>query len=96
MIAAKTREESQIKFGMVKKRMGGGYGWKCHAENVILLQTAIAVSNLPNTKPDSSVILFDTGSQRSFILTELRKNLNLPTIQKESVYIKVFGKSEST
>ena len=26
MIAAKTREESQIKFGMVKKRMGGGYG----------------------------------------------------------------------
>ena len=24
MIAAKTREESQIKFGMVKKRMGGG------------------------------------------------------------------------
>ena len=26
MIAAKTREESQIKFGMVKKRMGGGGG----------------------------------------------------------------------
>ena len=53
------------------------------------------VSNLSNTKPDNSAILFDTGSQRSFILTELREKLKLPTIRKESFYIKVFGKSES-
>ena len=65
-----------------------------HVENSSLLQTAIAVaSNLSNTKSDNSAILFDTGSQRSFISTELREKLKLPTIRKESFYIKVFGKS---
>ena len=54
------------------------------------------VSNLSNTKSDNSAILFDTGSQRSFISTELREKLKLPTIQKESFYIKIFGKLEST
>ena len=54
------------------------------------------VSNLSNTKSDNSAILFDTGSQRSFISKELREKLKLPTIRKESFYIKVFGRSEST
>ena len=66
-------------------------------ENGTLLQTAVAmVSNLSNTKLDNSAILCDTGSQRSFISTESREKLNLPTIRKESFYIKVFGKSKST
>ena len=62
-----------------------------------LLQTAIAmVSNLSNTKSDNSAILIDTGSQRSFISTELWELLNLPTIRKDSFNITVFGKSEYT
>ena len=57
-------------------------------ENSSLLQTAIAMaSNLSNTKTDNSAILFDTGSQRSFISTELGEKLILPTIWKESFYI---------
>ena len=42
------------------------------------------ISNFSNTKSDNSAILLDTGSQRSFILTELRKKLNLPTIPNRS------------
>ena len=42
-----------------------------HAKNGTLLQTAIAmVSNLSNTKSDNFAILFDNGSQRSFISAE--------------------------
>ena len=42
-----------------------------------------------------SRLLLDCGSQRSFISTELRDKLNLPTIRKESVMVKTFGTEQS-
>ena len=65
-----------------------------HAENGTLFQTVIAMVFKFKRKLDNCVILFDTGSQRSFISAKLWKKLNLLTIGKESFYIKVFGKSE--
>ena len=65
-----------------------------HAENGNLIQTAIAmVSNLSNTKSDNSSVIFDAGRA---LFNIIAKKINLPTTQKKSFYIKVFGNSEST
>ena len=71
----------------------------CHVNNHnnVLLQTGLAkISNV--SQPGyilKSRLLFDCGSQRSFISTELRDKLNLPTIRKESVMVKTFGTEQS-
>ena len=65
-----------------------------HAENGNLIQTAIAmVSNLSNTKSDNSSVIFDAGRA---LFNIIAKKINLPTTQKKSFYINVFGNSEST
>ena len=43
-----------------------------------------------------SRLLFDTGSQRSYITTELQVELGLKVIRKENVIIKTFGDLENT
>ena len=63
----------------------------------ILLQTAyINVSNLSTQKEDKVCVLFDTGSQRSYISNELRNYLKLSVLRKERIFIKTFGKVEPT
>lgn len=58
----------------------------------VLLQTAIAeVKNASNEANKRARILFDSGSQLSYISPELRHILNLKTIEIKDVYIKTFG-----
>ena len=68
----------------------GTVGCQVNNHNNVLLQTGLAkISNV--SQPGcilNSRLLLDCGSQRSFISTELRDKLNLPTIRKESVMVK--------
>ena len=54
-------------------------------KNCVLLQTAsVSVSGFDNKRKVNNVqLLFDSGSQRSYISEELRKKLNFPTLRKE-------------
>ncbi|XP_028403430.1 uncharacterized protein LOC114526129 [Dendronephthya gigantea] len=61
----------------------------------ILLQTAIAfvcASDKTEVK-NYTRILFDSGSQRSYISDKVRSRLQLKTLRKEKVIIKTFGQS---
>ena len=62
-----------------------------HAEScrIILLQTARDNKNSCNT-----IILFDTGNQRSLITENGRKRLRLGTVRTEKISISVFGNSK--
>ena len=63
----------------------------------ILLQTAYTkVANLSTKKEVKVCVLFDTGSQRSYISYELRNYLKLSVLHKESIFIITFGKVEPT
>ena len=59
----------------------------------ILLQTAIAqVSRVHQLHPVVNMrILFDSGSQRSYISERAKAKLNLPPKRKEKLLIKTFG-----
>ena len=62
--------------------------------NGILLQTAMSkVSSATGSFYDAR-ILFDSGSQRSYVSEELRKRLKLKSVRKERIVLKVFGQSE--
>ena len=57
----------------------------------ILLQTAEAMVGATNGKQFiKKRILFDNGSQRTYITDELRRKLGLEVIGKESIFIKTF------
>ena len=63
----------------------------------ILLQTSyINVSNLSTQKEAKVCLLFDTGSQRSYISNELRNYLKLSLLSTERIFIKTLGKVEPT
>ena len=63
----------------------------------ILLQTAKAkVGSLVNEKVILARILFDSGSQRSYITNKLRLKLELPSLRKEKLVIKTFGNNDSS
>ena len=51
------------------------------------------VSNLSNTKSDNSTMIFDTGSEKSFISTELGKKIKFAN---DSQRKSLLGKLEST
>ena len=61
----------------------------------ILLQTATAyIQDSIGREGSSSKILFDSGSQRSFITEDLRARLKLKTERQEKVVIKTFGEGD--
>lgn len=63
----------------------------------ILMQTAKA--RIFNTNSDNvclSRMLFDTGSQRSYISMNVRKRLKLKKVRTERVVIKTFGESNNS
>ena len=63
----------------------------------ILLQTATAhISDVENKENDCARIMFDTGSQRSYITEKTRKYLKLKTIRTEKIIINAFGQMNST
>ena len=60
--------------------------------NNILLQTATAVvSNVNISETLTTNLMLDSGSQGSYISSELRLNLNLPKLWTERLLIKTFG-----
>ena len=66
-------------------------------KNNVLLQTATAqiLGNFQISKTETVNIIFDSGSQRSYITEDLRKRLRLPVIRKEKIVIKTFGNVDS-
>ena len=67
------------------------------AGSTVLLQTAKAkVSDTNNQNLGHFRILFDSGSQLSYISPEVRKKLNLRTIGKRELTIKSFGGGRQT
>jgi len=61
----------------------------------VLLQTAQADLISRNNNILRARILFDTGSQLSYISKELRHRLNLKTIERKEIFIKAFGSISS-
>ena len=62
----------------------------------VLLQTAyVNVSDLSVQKETNAIVLFDSGSQRTYISNELKNLLNLPVLRKESIVIQTFGNKNS-
>ena len=61
----------------------------------ILLQTATAVVSKPG-QPGQCVarLILDSGSQRSYVTTRVREQLNLPTERRQTIAIKTFGSSD--
>lgn len=65
------------------------------AKTPVLLQTAIATV-VSGENPEKSIearIIFDSGSQRSYITRHVKESLNLPVIKKEALMIKTFRSS---
>ena len=63
-----------------------------NAKNSVLLQTATAiVSNPTSMKLVQARLIFDSGSQRTYISSRLRKALDLPSLRAENLLIKKFG-----
>ena len=66
--------------------------------NSMLLQTAQVLICHPEDERNvvRARVIFDSGSQRSYILEDARRKLNLPTVAKENVVVNVFGNSHGT
>ena len=47
--------------------------------------------NIDESQSLTSRILFDSGSQRTYVTDNVRKQLKLKTIRKENIMIKTFG-----
>ena len=66
-------------------------------QNNVLLQTAyVEVSDLELKKKHFVNALFDIGSQRNHISSDLRNNLGLKTLRKDRIFIKTLGNKNST
>ena len=64
--------------------------------NNILLQTATGqVSSVGKNNYRKARLLFDSGSQRTYITDKLRRSLKLPKIRTENLMIQTFGNTKS-
>jgi len=67
------------------------------SSNGVLLQTASAeISDSSCLKKRYTRILFDSGSQKSYLSQDLCDSLNLKPLRKERVIIKTFGDNDSS
>ena len=67
---------------------------RCVIIHVIELQIATAkVSNVQGNAATITRLMFNSGSQRSYISNEIRSILNLTTLRKDRTTIKTFGNS---
>ena len=67
-------------------------------KNSVLLQTAKGYISAPNDSANMALarLLFDGGSECSFVLTRLKDALALPVIGQETLIIKTFGSDQGT
>ena len=78
--------------GVVSNTIYGNSLINVNKNNCILLQTARArISSVDEKKCENLRILFDSGSQLSYISPQARKRLNLDVISQKPVSIKTFG-----
>ena len=62
----------------------------------ILLQTAYAkLSSFNSNKTNDVRIIFDTGSQKTYVTNDVKKYLNLPTLRTGQIFVKTFGNYHS-
>ena len=66
------------------------------SKNAVLLQTAKGYISAPSKQEKSAVarIIFDSGSQRSYISQRLRDHHSLPTFGNEVLTLKIFSNDE--
>ena len=85
--------------GKYRRRSKDNFSWNentvlfIDTKTSVLLQTAkifVSRADDPNHRIQARLI-FDTGSQRSYVSTRLRNALQLPTINQETLMIKTFG-----
>ena len=67
-----------------------------HPTNHILMQFAITKIRGAGKKYRQAGILFDTGSQRTFITQDMKHKLELKTMGKELLDVTTFGSFQST
>ena len=62
-----------------------------------MLQSAVLrIDNIENSNYWTyDTVLFDTGSQRSFVTESVRKRLKLSTLRKETMIVQVFGQNDN-
>ena len=66
-----------------------------HRTTHVLLQTATVYAvNLENSRRIKVRVLFDSGSQRSYITSSLKSRLGLSTCKKETVHLNTFGQDQ--
>ena len=62
----------------------------------ILLQTAYAkLSSFNSNKTNDVRIIFDTGTQKTYVTNDVKKYLNLPTLRTERIFVNTFGNYDS-
>ena len=63
--------------------------------NTVLLQTARAsISSVNENRCENLRILFDSGSQLSYISPSARRKLQLETLDRKEIALKTFGNSK--
>ena len=68
---------------------------KC-SKNVLLQSVVLRFQNIDNSNYcTDGAVLFDIGSQRSFVTESIRKMLKLPTLRKETMIFQVFGQNDN-
>ena len=81
---------------VARQQVNTALNYSRNSSNNILLQTAEAnILNLNQKSIAKSFILFDSGTQRTYITKELKEKLDLVPFKQEKVAIKVFGSIES-
>ena len=62
------------------------------SKNVLLQSAVFQIENIENSNYcTDGAVLFDTGSQRSFVTESVRKRLKLPTLIKATFGFQAFG-----
>ena len=62
----------------------------------ILLQTAVAKLSAFNSNKTTDVrMIFDTGSQKTYVTNEVRNFLQLPTLRTENIFVNTFGNHDT-
>ena len=54
----------------------------------------VTATNISGKLHSETLLLFDSGSERSYIYTELREKLKLPAVRQERILIKTFEQSD--
>ena len=64
------------------------------SKNALLQRAVFQIENIENSNYcTDGTVLFDTGSQRSFVTQSVRKKLKFSTLSKDTIIFQVFGQN---